>query len=143
MLLCYALNVKLNCANYTTIFIHIYYKRGVLLVEAGGGPFLGPRHENSICQQCHRSKNIGRSHTFLKPILSNDSTQNSNNISDFFCTIMIPVQNWCSFCHIFSIILHAPHTKQMKLILDLAQLAMTIISEREGCFISTIILVLR
>ena len=84
MLLCYALNVKLNCANYTTIFIHIYYKRGVLLVEAGGGPFLGPHHGNSICQQCHRSKNIGRSHTFLKPILSNDSTQNSNNISDFF-----------------------------------------------------------
>ena len=49
-----------------------------------GALFLGPHHGNSICQQCHRSKNIGRSHTFLKPILSNDSTQNSNNISDFF-----------------------------------------------------------
>ena len=52
-----ALNVKLNCANYTK---YAYYKRGVLPVRGGRrGPFLGPPHENSICQ-CHRSKNIGR-----------------------------------------------------------------------------------
>ena len=131
------------CKLYHNIYTYILQK-GRFTCGGRRGPFFRPSHHgNSICQQCHRSKNIGRSHTFLKPILSNDSTQNSNNISDFFCTIMIPVQNWCSFCHIFSIILHAPHTKQMKLILDLAQLAMTIISEREGCFISTIILVLR
>ena len=85
MLLCYALNVKLNCANYTTIFIHIYYKRGVLLVEAGGGPFLGPLiMEIRFASNVIVPRILGGPILFLKPILSNDSTQNSNNISDFF-----------------------------------------------------------
>ena len=126
-------------------YLYIYTTKGAFyLWRQEGALFLGPLiMEIRFASNVIVPRILGGPILFLKPILSNDSTQNSNNISDFFCTIMIPVQNWCSFCHIFSIILHAPHTKQMKLILDLAQLAMTIISEREACFISTIILVLR
>ena len=126
-------------------YLYIYTTKGAFyLWRQEGALFLGPLiMEIRFASNVIVPRILGGPILFLKPILSNDSTQNSNNISDFFCTIMIPVQNWCSFCHIFSIILHAPHTKQMILILDLAQLAMTIISEREARFISTIILVLR